>query len=252
MPSDALEEALTDEEVKSEQKVTLNGDATSKSELPDGDAVVLGDKRVEISSFDRYKGRKDYTDRVALIWPTLTRAYVYFHNKRLIRAPKEPDLLALMRKHLGEPQQRFGVPIFRYATAQDGSLLEPAKCQGKVMLWGITERRFEDLTKINQAWPLLDSGFDEKQLDLSITCKEENFQNFTMQPLPEAHWKKKENWYKAIVARAKLAQDKMSIVLGRHLTRDEILQTLGAGPMSPPTGGTENAADIDLSDVIDE
>lgn len=221
---------------------------------PQDDQVTLGDKNVETSQFDRYKGAKDRKDRIAVISTKLVRAYRYYHpaSQRSFRAPTNAEMLKHCKEQLGEPEQRFGMVLFHYNTDNQGNLVDEAKCQGKVKIWVISEARYEELSNLHKKWPLLDQGFAEKQVDLEITCKEEKFQRMEFVPCPSAHWKSKEAWYKALKDKEARAQEKVRMALGRQLTDAEIMELLGGMKVGTPTGGVQNAGEVDLSEVLDE
>lgn len=224
------------------------------------DNVTLGDKNVETSQFDRYKGVKGRTDRIAVLSSTLIRGYRCYEpkKKRSFRAPTNPEVLEAVKKALGPPEQRFGLILFHYTTDESGNLLDAAKCQGKVKTWVISEARYEELSNIHRSWPLLDSdaanptgAFSVKQQDLQVKCTEEQYQRMTFTPMPEAHWKKKEAWYKALKEKATAAMPKLKLAIGKVMTDLEIMELIGTA-LPSQTGGTQNAGDIDLSDVLDE
>jgi len=239
-----------------------NGNQFKEGKMEDGsnvqetDAVTLGDKRVETSQYERYKGRKGKTDRIAILSGKLQRAYTYFFDggsrKVLFRAPTSKEMQELCIKTLGQPQQRFGLVLFHYRTDEDtGELIDEKKCQGRPKLWVISESRYEELSGINRKWPLLNGGFDEKQVDLEIKCSEEQYQRMNFTPTPTAHWKKNEAWYNALVDKETKAQDRLKSALGRPLKDHEIMELLGAS-VPAQTGSTDNAGEIDLRDVLDE
>lgn len=213
--------------------------------------VTLGDKRVETSQFDRYKGTKGRTDRLGIIGATLLKGHRCYHpgKKRSFRAPTNPEILELVKKALGPPEQRFGLVLFHYTTDDKGNLLDETKCQGKVKVWAISESRYEELTQLHRQWPLLDGGFAAPQHDFLFACTEEQYQRGTFTPCPLAQWKKKESWYKALKAKEALALPKVRLALGKTMTDLEIMELLGTA-LPSQTGGTQKADDVDLSDVI--
>lgn len=219
------------------------------------DTVGLADKNVETSLYERYKGRKGITDRVAILSATLSRTYTYFYegqNRKLtFRAPKPGAMLELVRAQLGEPAQKFGMVLFQYKTEDNGDLFDVSKCQGKPKPWVISESRYEELSNIHKNFPLMDGGWGEAQHDLLLTCTEENFQRMTFSPAKDSHWKKSEKWYEALKKVELKAKDKLKLAMGREMTDAEIMDLMGASGPSQ-TGGVENSSDIDLSDVIDE
>jgi len=225
--------------------------------MPDtkADQVGLADKNVETAQFERYKGRKDQTDRVGILSSTLTRVWSYWYEgggkRTQFRAPTDEATIALVKEQLGEPDQRFGFVVFHYRTDEKGALFETEKCQGRPKLWIISEARYEEMSNIHRQWPLMDTGFAETQHDMLIRCTEENWQRMNFTPCPEAHWKKKEAWHKALKGKENLAQQALKKALGRNLSPEEIVALLGASTAGI-TGSTGNAGDVDLGDVVDE
>lgn len=215
--------------------------------------VTFGDKAVETSTFDRYKGVKGRTDRIAILSAKLLRGNRYYHERKKtsFRAPENEEVLALCKAQLGEPEQRFALTLFHYNTDEDGNLLDDAKCSGKVKIWQISESRYEELSGLAKEWPLLDGGAEASQHDLIIKCTEEQYQRMSFKPTKDAHWKKKEAWYNALKSKEQAAQKRLRESIGRTLSDQEILDLLGVSPQSA-TGGTQNASDIDLSDVLDD
>ncbi|HEC60636.1 MAG TPA: hypothetical protein ENI27_00085 [bacterium] len=215
--------------------------------------VTLGDKNVETSQFERYKGLKGRTDRVAILSSTLIRGYRHYHpgQRRSFRAPKTPEIAVLVNEELGPPEQRFALTIFHYLTDGDGNLIDVNKCQGRVKTWAISEARYEELSNLHRSWPLLDAGFGEPQHDMQLACTEEQYQRINFTPMPEAHWKKKEAWYKALKEKELVAQPKVKMTLGREMSDTEIMEMLGTA-LPSQTGGVENAGDVDLSDITDD
>lgn len=220
------------------------------------DEVSLADKRVEVTTYDRYKGRKDQVDRLAFLSTNLMRGYTHYRDKapagqaKVFRCVSTPTHRGACCDALGEPAQRFGLVVFKYHTDDKGMLNDSEKLQGKLMFWVISETRYEELSTIHRQWPLLDGGQEAKQMDLSIRCTEEAFQKMTFTPCPEAHWKKKDIWYKAMKGKEAKAKERLKGVIGKVVTELEIKEMLGSSvPMTPPT---EAPGDIDLSDVLDE
>lgn len=215
--------------------------------------VTLGDPNVEISQFDRYKGSAGKTDRVAIVSMKLIRGLRYYYNKKAFRAPIDSALLALTKAKAGEPEQRFAMVVFHYVTDDKGALVDEAKCQGRIKIWSISETRYTELSNLHAQWPILDAGIGTPQHDVLLTCTEEKFQRMTMTPCPTAHWKTKKAWYDQLKAKEALALVKARLSLGKVLTKDELMEALGSGDGAvAPTGGVQNAGDVDLRDVLDE
>lgn len=214
--------------------------------------VTFGDSNVETAQYDRYKGVKGRVDRIAIISSKLVRDWSYYHtgSKTTIRQPESREMQELLRKSIGEAEQRFGLVLFQYLTDDAGNLLDDTKCQGKIRTWRISEARYEELSALSKSWPLLDGGFEAKQVDLIVRCTEEQYQRMQFTPAPTAHWKTKQSWYDALKSKESKALDKAKQALGKTLTDMEIMTLLGASVPSQ-TGGTSHASDIDLSDVLE-
>jgi len=213
--------------------------------------VTLGDAKVELSTLDRYKGRKGATDRIVLVSKTLLRGNSHWFNSRTFRCLTEnPESPAICCEKLGAPTQKFAMVIFHYTADQAGEIVDPAKCQGVLKIWVLTESKYQELSGVHKQWPLLDAGFDKPQHDLLIVCTEEQYQRMTLTPTPTTHWKSKEAWYKTITTRVNLAKDRLAMALGKRLPETEVKEILGITvPTLPPT---KSAGDIDLSDLVDE
>lgn len=225
------------------------------------DTVTLGDRRVEITNYDRYKGRKGETDRIAflsnnLIWRKTWYVEGRGSNDRgsLIKDPGEnTDLGQLIRKHLGEPEQRFGLVLFHYKADENGVPDNPDKCSGKPKLWVISESRYAQLSNIHNEFPLLaPSEADGSQHDLIIRCQEEQFQRMEFQATAkQAHYRKKDKWVETIMKKVPKAEEQLKKAMGRDYTEDEVKQLLGisSGSATPTQGSSD---ELDLDDVIDE
>lgn len=217
------------------------------------DSVGFGDKTVELSNFERYKGVKGRTDRIAILSPKLKRAY-RFHvqaKQRSFQAPTNPETLEKVKALLGEPEQVFGMVLFHYSTGEDGLLLDPEKLAGKVKLYRISESRYSSLSAIANEWPLMDTGEAEAQVDLLFKCTDDKFQRMEISVTREAHFKKKDVWYKALQGKLRLAESKIDFVLGEKLTDTQIFELLGVASVQQQQAGASTAASIDVGGIID-
>jgi len=214
------------------------------------DLVTLGDKNVELSTFDRYKGRKGQTDLIAIVSSNLIRANVHWAQQKSFRCISTKTERKICCEQGGEPSQKFGLTLFQYAVDQDGVILDATKCSGKVRLWLISEARYEELSTMHKSWPLLDGGFEAPQHDITIKCKDDQFQRMDFIPNPKAQWKQKEHWYKAIKDKELKAKERLKMALGRAMTEQEIKELFGQS--APVLGTTANAGDLDMGSVLDE
>jgi len=219
-----------------------------------GDQVAFGDKKVELSTFDRFKGAKGRTERFGIISSSLTRMFTFYYQGQAKQgtrfiAPTNAETLAFVKKTLGEPEQRFGMITFHYTTSETGELMTTEKLQGKFKPWLISENRYAELSELHKQWTILDGGFDEKQVDIMFKCTDDQYQKGTFTPTPTAHWKSKQAWYDHVKAKEPKVTEAMKRYFGRRLTDLEIMTLLGGGASASP-GSTDNAGAIDLSDIV--
>lgn len=222
------------------------------TDYSEADEVALGDKAVETAQFDRYKGRKGITDRLAIVSAGLIRGWNYYHepSKTGFRAPKSAELLQLCKDNMGEPTQRFVIVVFHYTTDEAGNLMDDKKCSGRIKIWNITESRYEELVALHRNYPIMNNGFGQAQHDILINCTEEQYQRMSISPTPTAHWKTKEPWFDALVAKELKAKPKAKSSLGKELPDGEIMTLFGSSVNV--TSSADNAAEVDLSDVLDD
>lgn len=224
---------------------------------PAEDNVTLGDSRVDIQTFDRYKGRKGATDRFAILSTTLIRTRTHYHEKgktsKTFKCLSTPGKLAACCTHKGDPDQKFGLVLFQYLTDEKGALLTDEKLTGKVKLWVVSETRYLELSAIHKEFPLLAGAFGDAQVDLMATCTEEKFQRMTFTPCNKAFWKTKEAWYDAMMSKEAKARAKLAKVMGLEMSENEILEFLEVDAPNPFTGGagdTAGGVELDLGDIL--
>lgn len=214
--------------------------------------VTLADKRVEVQTYDRYKGRKGVTDRLALISPTLVRVTTHFieTKKRRYRCITTPTKKGVCCQHVGAPDQNFGLVLFQYTTDELGSLLTEEKLSGRLKLWVISESRYAELSTIHKEYPLIGTDFAAPMVDLTVKCSEENFQRMNFTPCKEAFWKRKKEWFDKVMDLEDKARSKLTKALGQELTELEFLQALGIDSGTPGTAPTIASSTIEVSDIL--
>ena len=222
--------------------------------LPNLDQIDdFGDDRVKISTFDRYKGRTGFVDRIAIVSP-ITRAFVHFHGGKGFRCMKKPDQAAADCEACsgiaGDPEQKFGVVVFHYTTDEAGALVTTEGCKGKLKLWIFSESKFVELRELNREWPLMDKGQDQEQCDIRITCEDDKWQRMKYVPTKGAHWKSKPEWYDVVKASTEKAQKRLTSTIGQERSTSEIREILGVAVPVAQTSGA-GAGDVDLSDIMD-
>lgn len=213
------------------------------------DNVTLNDKNVDIQTYDRYKGRKNVTDRIAILSASLLRARVHYHDKKKksFKCISTPGKQGPCCQHTGDPDQKFGLVVFQYLTDESGNQLTEEKLAGKLKLWVISESRYAELSQIHKEFPILDAGMAEPQFDMLIKCTEENYQKMTFTPCKSASWKKKTEWYDAMKAKEAKARARLGKAMGLELSSMEIMELLEVDSGNPMKA---DSSDLDLDDVL--
>lgn len=221
------------------------------------DSVALGDKSVDIQTFDRYKGRKNVTDRVAILSATLLRSRTHYHEKgksgKTFKCITTAAKQGVCCKHMGDPDQKFGLVLFQYLTDEQGAMLTDEKLSGKVKLWVVSETRYSELATIHKEFPLMNAGFTEPQVDLMVKCTEEQFQRMSFTPCNKAFWKQKQSWFDAMIAKEAKARARLAKVMGADLSELEIMELLevdGGNPVTGGAGSTGDSLEIDVNDIL--
>ena len=214
------------------------------------DNVGLGDKNVDVSTFDRYRGRKGVQDRVAVVSKSLLRTRVHYipDKKKTIKCNSTPTVKAACCTLLGEPDQRFGLLLFKYLTDESGELLAPDKLSGKMCLWIFSESRYAELSALHKEHPLLDAGMAKPQVDMLIRCTEETYQRMSYTPCRACHYKTKETWYTSVLTKAQKAQQKLVRAMGQSMSDDEIRELLGVFKSAPPS---VSDSEFSIDEVMD-
>jgi len=211
----------------------------------------FGDPQVQLTTLDKYKGRKNCIDRLAFVGRNLMRGNSHFFNNKKFRCLTESaERPGICCERLGGPSQQFVIPVFKYVTDPQGNIANPDKCQGQLQMWILSETKYKELSTLHKQWPLLDDGFGARQHDLLINCTEEQYQKMSFVPANTAHWKSKESWHKTIVQRAMNAKSRISDALGRKCSEQEVKELLGIAPQLP-AAAMPAATDIDLAGIAD-
>ncbi len=209
------------------------------------------DESVVISTFPKYAGTGNVTDRVSIITKRgqICRAFVHFYREKgFVCLTKKGEEKAICCDKLGAPDQKFGVVIFQYHTDQTGALADPTKCKGAVKLWMFSEKKWEDLKAVAREFPLLDSGPGAEQVDIQIACEDTKWQKMKMTPTKAAHWKSNPEWYKTVSDLADQGHQKLLKAIGRVQDLDGVKEILGVQvPLPQDAGG---AGEVDLDDIL--
>lgn len=212
--------------------------------------VGFGDERVEVSNFVRYKGVKGQTDRIAFLSSNVKRVFTHYHNDQYFRCLSTEAKTGICCQNLKSPDQRFGVVIFHYTTDPQGDLVDESKLQGSIKIWPFSETKYTDLTGFNRKFLLLTKDFDTEQFDMEILCTDDNFQKMTFTPCREAHWKKNQKWFDQLILKEVKASERMSKMMGKDLTEDEVRVILELNKVSSMSEIQPQGEDIDIDDLL--
>ena len=196
----------------------------------------VGSGRVE-----RYKGRKNVTDRIAFVtWdgnPRMRRAKVHYKEKHILCTK------GVCCEQMGPPEDRVGAVIVHYRTDEKGKLLKPFGYTLKH--WVFSGRKFEDIRSLNEEWPL-------SKHDLKVTCVEEGFQQLKYVACggdTPSLWQQNDKLKEKILAEAEVLRQ--NIYLGSRMSAEEIRELLGLAA-SGPRDGFDPSNDGDFDEMLND
>lgn len=143
-----------------------------------------------------------------------------------------------------ESKEYVGTILCVWPTNKDGDLDVDSFKAGKgwkIMPWIFSASRFPDIVRCHKKFPL-------QRHDLSMTCSEAQYQNFTMVSDPKSCIRlyldsKNEgfnNIGRQIIEEARKLFDKIGREFGREMTTDEVREALGEEVSSSGSSGTSN------------
>lgn len=203
------------------------------------DEIGFDDTSVSTNQFEKYKGTKGTTDRIAVVYAKVRRAKVnYIEGVGYVVAND-----FTIAKY-GQPNQRFATIVAQYRTDKFGKLQQPFN-ESSISLkyWVFGPKKYEDLRTLNNEFPL-------DKHDLSVQCVEEKFQQLTLNPCKEAAWKVKPDVQKIIEAQVAAMVPALEGQLGQTLTEAQIKEKLGevsadvGGSSAPVADANLNADDV--------
>lgn len=187
------------------------------------EAIGFDDESVSSNRFEKYKGRKGYTDRIGMAHlkdgkPIVQKAKVHY-----IEGVGNVIANDYTIAEFGEPQLKFATIVVVYRTDKfgkmekvDGKLLPPT-CKYFVF----NAPKYESLRKANSEFPL-------DKHDLLVSCAEEQYQQLSFQSCKESVWQIPEFKMKELVLSQveKLAKH-LEGQLGQKLTPQQIKEKRG-------------------------
>ena len=197
------------------------------------DEISFDDESIGSSRTERYKIRKDVTDRVALPFPTrLKRAKAHYKDKYF------ECIGGICCEKLGPPKNRLGTVLVQYRTDARGRVEKPFSYTIKT--WTFSERKFEDLREINSEYPLA-------KHDVKIKGGDETYQQMTFYNCADSLWQKNDKLKAQIEKEAEQALS--NVYLASKLSAEEIRDLLGVE--MDLGAGLDDSSDADFGDVLD-
>ena len=205
------------------------------------------DTDVKLNMLEKFPNlAKDETARISMIVfdtnenknaPMLKLSQFYYveiseNNKFSFAAPRQKEMLAKVVAKMGEPKIRFGTIIVRYHTDKNGNIIKNS--EGNVdfnyYVWLIGPDKWQALKGMHQEWNLF-------QRDLIVKWDGKSdikFQNLTMQPAQDCHWK--HHPQAQAISEQGLAFYKQSLTkfLAKEYTPAELAIKLGWESAPPP------------------
>ncbi len=208
----------------------------------------VGFDDVQTSTFPKYQGVQGQTDRIAVLSRKLKRSYSYYVEDANTRFRVDRSPPSWITNKLGQPEQKFALVFFKYATDEDGEILTPDKLKGKLCIWVFSEQKFDQVKPKFKRYPLMNG--QENQVDLLIACTDSQWQKMDFDVADSAHWRSKPEWIDALNSKVDDALKRADFFLGARRSDEEIKQVLGIVSGSSPAGASD--ADVDLGDVLAE
>lgn len=185
--------------------------------------------------FEKYKGKKNQTDRVAIIYtdPKAMFAGSKIHFKDRFFLCKKGKCCEV----LGPAKWRVGAVLIKYGTDRLGAPKKPLTYE--LLPWVFSEATYTKLKNINAEFPLATH-------DVKISCTNEEYQHLDVIACSESIWTAQEAFKKSILDQAKPIWDNVKRSIASDLTVEEINDLLGL-----TTGAsTDPSVKIDLDQVL--
>lgn len=207
--------------------------------MSDVSTFAFDNEEIRSGMYDRYKGTKGTTDRLAIVYqdPKAMFAGVKCHYKDRYFVCKK----GLCCEKLGAPKWRVGAVVVKYATDKQGMIKKPFSYE--LMPWSFGEQTYVKLKNVNSEFPLASH-------DIKVTCTNDEYQHLDITPCNEVIWTAKEEIKGEVLEAAKPIWDFVKKSLASELSVEEIKELLsvdGGG-----SGGADPTSKLDLDKVLDQ
>lgn len=187
--------------------------------------------------FDKYKGVKNETHRLAIIYtdPKAMFAGSKIHFKERYFLCKKGKCCDIC----GPAKWRVGAVIIKYGTDKQGNIKKPFDYE--LLPWLFSEATYIKLKTVNSEFPLASH-------DIKVSCSNEEYQHLDITPCNESIWTAKDELKNAVLETAKPIWDFVKKSIASDLSVEEINELLG---ISTP-GASDPSTKIDLDSVLDQ
>lgn len=215
-------------------------------------------KLINNGRLQKYKGKENYTDRIALVWffqdddgeylmspgdaaagidadtPKFEASLYHYVDGLGYIKPKGDYTI----QRFGAPKRRAGTYVIKYNTDRQGTPKKPLSYE--LMEWQISSNKYQKLAAIHSEFPLV-------YHDLKVTCDGEQYQKLSFSPCNgEALWRRVPEMKEEILAAVK---EQGGLSLARDLPLEEIKAHLGDVPNVVGDGEDDTDFDDLLSDL---
>lgn len=221
--------------------------------------IGFNDESIRSNEIELYKGRAGYTDRIGIVSDKVKKAKIHYRKGMgyvLCRSkPAKKDAKgvvveeahkALCCKKLGAPKVRCGVVIAHYHTNKQGDI-DPNHLGYTLKVWIFGEDKYSLIRSYNAEMPI-------DKNDIKIMCTDAEYQKIQFMPAKDSLWRKPQlGWVDEIHEEAATMGEKVPRLLGKVLTDDEILESLGeaAGAAAAANSvGSEKDIDSVLEGIV--
>jgi hypothetical protein len=223
-----------------------------------GQEYGFNDDSVSQYEYNLYKARKNQTDRIGFLPPTIHGARCHFKKDvgyfvchSVFKKVKMGQQIMEIPERIGpccaagdSPRKRFIAPIIKYNTDVSGKRLPDLGFA--LMVWRFTDDTYIHLRAMNEEYPLT-------EVDVLVTCTNEDWQKLTLQPTRKSLWRD-EKWPKEsrdiIKQWADLIKPKLPRSLARKYDDRELLEKLGMAPAPQVVAGMD-APLVDVKELLD-
>jgi len=205
--------------------------------MADLETFAFDNEDIRGGIYDKYKGRKNETDRLGIVYSDPKAMFVgaKTHFKDRFFLCKK----SICCEKIGPAKWRVGSVICRYATDKLGNLKKPFEYT--LMPWIFSEQTYVKLKNTNSEFPLASH-------DVKVACTNDEYQHLDITPCNECIWTAKEELKKQVLESAKPIWESLKKSIASDLSIEEIKDLLGMGTVV----GADPTSKLNLDQVLDQ